>query len=64
MSPHAPSQVGHGFASPEGRGDPRGEDHGGTLRRIRRFLRWITAPIQPWDWDELPVRHWWDVYAK
>ena len=23
-----------------------------------------TAPVQPWDWDELPVRHWWDVYAK
>src|SRR5947208_8625633 len=35
-----------------------------TLRRITDFLRKITAPVQPWDWDELPVRHWWDVYAK
>jgi len=35
-----------------------------TLRRITDLLRKITAPVQPWDWDELPVRHWWDVYAK
>jgi hypothetical protein len=37
---------------------------GTTLRRIGRLLRKITTPVQPWDWDELPVRHWWDVYAK
>jgi hypothetical protein len=35
-----------------------------ALRRIRSWLRWITAGVQPWDWDELPVRHWWDVYTK
>ena len=34
------------------------------LRRCARVLRKIMAPIPPWDWDELPVRHWWDVYAK
>ena len=32
---------------------------GSTLRRITDFLRKITAPVQPWEWDELPVRHWW-----
>lgn len=35
-----------------------------TLGRIARLLRRILAPVQPWDFDELPVRHWWDVYAK
>jgi hypothetical protein len=35
-----------------------------ALGRIARLLRTITAPVQPWDWDELPVRHWWEVYAK
>lgn len=35
-----------------------------TLRRIRGLLRKATAAVQPWDWDELPVRHWWDVYTK
>jgi hypothetical protein len=35
-----------------------------TLHCIARFLRKVTAAVQPWDWDELPVRHWWDVYAK
>ncbi|HEY6158110.1 MAG TPA: hypothetical protein VIV88_11690 [Gemmatimonadales bacterium] len=35
-----------------------------ALRAFTRFLRRITAAVQPWDWDELPVRHWWDVYAK
>jgi hypothetical protein len=34
------------------------------LRRFAHVLRKIMAPIPPWDWDELPVRHWWDVYAK
>src|SRR6266581_2000828 len=37
---------------------------GRALSRIRRLLRRMTAAVQPWDWDELPVRHWWDVYAK
>jgi sulfate adenylyltransferase len=37
---------------------------GATLRRMGRLLRKFTAAVQPWDWDELPVRHWWDVYAK
>lgn len=40
------------------------QDLAGVLRRIARVLRKIAAPIQPWDWDELPVRHWWDVYTK
>ena len=35
-----------------------------VLRRVGRWVRWLTTPVQPWDWDELPVRHWWDVYAK
>ncbi len=34
------------------------------LGRLRRVLRALLSPVQPWDWDELPVRHWWDVYAK
>ena len=34
------------------------------LGRLRRVLRTLLAPVPPWDWDELPVRHWWDVYAK
>jgi hypothetical protein len=35
-----------------------------ALRRIRGWLCKITAAVQPWDWDELPVRRWWDVYTK
>ena len=35
-----------------------------ALRGIKRVLRKIMAWVQPWDWDELPVRHWWDVYTK
>jgi hypothetical protein len=27
---------------------------------LRRYTRWV----EPWDFDEVPVRHWWDVYAK
>lgn len=37
---------------------------GVALGRIRRLLRKLLAGVQPWDWDELPVRHWWDVYVK
>jgi hypothetical protein len=34
------------------------------VRRIGRVARAIFAFVPPWDFDELPVRHWWDVYAK
>jgi len=27
-------------------------------------VRTLFAFVPPWDFDELPVRHWWDVYAK
>lgn len=40
---------------------------GGALSKVgwlRRWLRKVLAPVPPWDFDELPVRHWWDVYAK
>jgi hypothetical protein len=37
---------------------------GTALPVIGRLLRKIMAWVQPWDWDELPVRHWWDVYSK
>jgi hypothetical protein len=35
-----------------------------TLRRIRALLLKVTAGVQPWDWDELPARRWWDVYTR
>ncbi|HEY6207539.1 MAG TPA: hypothetical protein VIW28_00640 [Gemmatimonadales bacterium] len=33
-------------------------------RGILRIVRALFAFVPPWDFDELPVRHWWDVYAK
>ena len=34
------------------------------VRGIVRIARTLFAFVPPWDFDELPVRHWWDVYAK
>lgn len=31
---------------------------------IARLLRRILAPVQPWDFDDVAARHWWDVYAR
>jgi hypothetical protein len=35
-----------------------------TLQRLVGLLRRIMAAVQPWDWDELPARRWWDVYTR
>ncbi len=35
-----------------------------AVRGVVRVVRTLFAFVPPWDFDELPVRHWWDVYAK